>query len=30
MINEQLIGRDVERNGHGIIWGIILAFDWRD
>jgi hypothetical protein len=28
MISEQWIGEDVERSGHGLIWGTILPFAW--
>jgi hypothetical protein len=30
MINEQLIGKDVEGDGCGTVYCTITAFSWRD
>jgi hypothetical protein len=30
MINEKLIGKDIERSGCGLSEGTILALAWRD
>jgi hypothetical protein len=30
MICEWWIEKDVQESGRGLIWGIILGFDWRD